>query len=164
LSGAGPCVGEASLGMIGQPIKSRTAILQVKRTPYYPCMLKPINTCHQGSMGHSRGRLDCIHIPDRQPRVGCIRHLAGLEKKESQRIGYGKWKRVVELHAFFGTLYSAEEFETILLGSRTGYGLRSQQNKSGLSSMILWTRIRHLTNSCRGMWVEMFTTVKRHLD
>ncbi|KAJ3471271.1 hypothetical protein MRS44_001370 [Fusarium solani] len=66
--------------MIGQPIKSRTAILQVKRTPYYPC---------------------------------CIRHLAGLEKKESQRIGYGKWKRVVELHAFFGTLYSAEEFETI---------------------------------------------------
>jgi hypothetical protein len=92
LSGAGPCVGEASLGMMGQPIKSRTAILQVKRTPYYPCMLKPINTCHQGSMGHSRGRLDCIHIPDRQPRVGCIRHLAGLEKKESQRIGYGKWK------------------------------------------------------------------------
>lgn len=64
-------------------------------------------------MGHSRGRLDCIHIPDRLPRVGCIRHLAGLEKKESQRIGYGKWKRVVELHAFFGTLYSAEEFETI---------------------------------------------------
>ncbi|KAJ4236008.1 hypothetical protein NW759_001094 [Fusarium solani] len=36
-----------------------------------------------------------------------------LEEKEPKRIGFGKWKKVVELHAFFAQQYNAKEFKTI---------------------------------------------------
>lgn len=52
-----------------------------------------------------------------------------LEVKEPRRIGFGKWKKVVELHAFFAQQYNPEEFETIFTWLKNWIWIEKSENQ-----------------------------------